>query len=435
LRTIALTFLIVLSTSLAAAEPKNVILIVIDTLSAKHLPSYGYARNTTPFLSQFARENVLFEKHSAQAAYTLTSHFSMMTGTNPHTHGILKVPELTGAPLVTLNSEIKTLAELLKDKGYATRWVGLVDAPQMGKRQGLQRGIDKAELGSLYPQPLFSTIDELAKSKKKFFLFIHVEEVHDPYLPLNNYHKLFTTSAPRKLELDRTKFYDSVRKKLKLKPGALVPWQEVRKAYLKQFNFQNEHDRNLLAALYDGAIRTFDDAFNAFITKLEAAGLYDNTILVLTSDHGEAFWEKGDFFHTTPYHAEIQVPLIMRIPGQAPRRISMRSQSIDLVPTILDLVGERAPAYTEGLSLVPLLKDKKIKRDWSQLFFAKGYQSEALWSEEWKLIEFDDGRVELYNLYLDPYEAEDVAAANPGIVNEMKAKLVDHRLKRQRKPE
>jgi arylsulfatase A-like enzyme len=185
--------------------------------------------------------------------------------------------------------------------------------------------------------------------------------------------------------------------------------------------------------MYDSSVRTVDDELRALVDNLKMNGLYDNTILVITADHGEAFWEHDKNFHSTPFRPEIHVPLIMRIPGQSPKRISERAQSIDILPTLLDLTGIKIPKYLEGVTLAPLLKDNKIARDEDEHFYSIGHASEAMWNKTWKLIAFQDGQTALFDLYLDPYEENNIAPDHPKIVNQLKAKIAAYKLKRQKK--
>jgi hypothetical protein len=181
-----------------AKEPLNVILVIVDSLSAKHLSPYGYYRDTSPFLGRLARQNVLFENVSSQAAYTLTSTFSIFTGTFPHTHRIITPPEFVNGAGAHLDPEIKTIAEHFVRAGYETRWIGLKDDPQMGIGQGIQRGFVRIEQGDLNSPTLRAGLAELGESKQRFFMFLHSNAVHDPYLPAPRYQPIFLTAPARK---------------------------------------------------------------------------------------------------------------------------------------------------------------------------------------------------------------------------------------------
>ncbi|MBI3544288.1 MAG: sulfatase [Deltaproteobacteria bacterium] len=428
---LALLSLAALAHAQKPARP-NVILISIDTLAADHMGLYGYPRDTTPFLSKFAAENVLFENTFSQAAYTLPSHISMFTGLYVETHKIY-----ARWPRTTLAPGFKTLPEILKANGYKTIWMATRHDSHLAFDRGLGRGFDEVDDVALEMGPGLAKVKRLLGKVKArpFFLFLHTYMVHDPYRPIAPYDHLFDPGYKRYIELDTQKLF----KMSPMVPDTRDPelsWQDhvnlhTRSHYLKQFNLRDEADHRHFVALYDGGVRTADDAMKAIFATLKRQGLYDNSLIVLTSDHGETFGARGYYFHMRPTREEIHVPLIMKLPGVKPRRIAQTALSIDILPTVLDQLRLPAPAGVEGRSLLPLLEGKPIERD--EYFHSHGDgRMDAIWNSEWKL-RFSSREIPdplLFHLSDDPYELHDIAGANPSVVNRLKAAMTLFRMKR-----
>jgi arylsulfatase A-like enzyme len=297
----------------------NVILFSIDTLRADHLTSYGHLRDTAPKLRQwFEPDGVLFENTVAAATTTGPAHMTMFTSLSPTVHGIAEKPGVRAPPPITL-------AEVLRAAGYATGAV-TEDGP-LHARWGFGRGFDSyAENKSsdvMLPEGhVAATFDKAERwlrrsGDKPFFLFLHTFEVHYPYAPPARYAALFS-GLPRN-------------------PG-LPP--------------------DYAPALYDREIRHVDDQLDRFLTKLQGAGLLDNTLFIVTSDHGEEFLEHGFIGHGGNLHPEVvRVPLLVRGPGVAGgRRITAPVGHADLMPTILDLLGIEPPGVAMGRSLAAIVR-------------------------------------------------------------------------------
>jgi arylsulfatase A-like enzyme len=311
--------------TVVAREPRrpdehDVIVLSVDTLRADHLPSYGYARETAPFVDEgLARQGTLFETFVAAAATTGPAHMSLFTSLHPSVHGILD-------GFAVLPTRAVTLAELLRAQGYATAAV-TEDGPLSARQFG--RGFDAfSENKSAHVDVPSGQVDRTftqarrwleRHGDRRFFLFLHTFQVHAPYAPPPAYERLFEEAA-----------------------GAAPPARPGDAERLQ----------------YDREIRYVDDELRAFFGFLEARGLLRHTIFVLLSDHGDAFLEHGLLGHGADVHAEVMhVPLVFRGPGVARgRRVARPVAHVDLMPTLLELVGVTPPASLQGRSFAPLLR-------------------------------------------------------------------------------
>ncbi len=411
----------------AAVEAKpNIILISIDTLAAEHMGVYGYSRPTTPFLRNFARENVLFENTFSQAPYTLASHYSIFTGLYADTHNI--VNEGT-EPM--LDPKYKTITEHLKASGYRTVWAGTTTNPQLDVKRGLVRGFDEVHNLIFEMGPGQRAVTALLKTLpgKPFFLFLHTYMVHDPYHPIAPFNKLFDPGFKRHIEFKEDKL-------LAMREGGMLvdpeesPRRRVRNNFLSQFNLSDPKERGHIVSLYDGGVRTVDDAMKEVFGTLKKLGLYDNSLIVVTSDHGETFGQRGYYYHVETSREEIHVPLIMKVPGVRPARIAQTTLSIDILPTILDFLHIAPPTSLEGRSLLPLMLGKPFSRE--EYSFSHGMDCmDAVWNADWKLrFSLGNGAPHLYYIRNDPTEQNDLAPIRIEVVERLKGVLDAFKLNR-----
>jgi len=357
----------------------NVILISLDTLRADHLGCYGYSRPTSPFLDELAGRGTLFETALVQVPGTLPSHMSIFTGLYPNEHGVFP-------PDGALPSRIPTLPETLRSAGYTT--AGFTEGGYVSGHYGFERGFDFFD--DKVPQRcndielVFSRgLDFLQKQtpSRPFFLFLHSYAIHDPYFPPLPYTTLYTENLPppssfedrfaffrypelplvtQKREKGHERIQGATLAFIKdgLPPGVDLPTGSI--LYAKNRENTGEVSPEALAiytALYDASINYADDVLRAFWGSLEKLQLLDNTIIVVTSDHGEEFLEHGKMTHGQIYQECLRVPLIILTPQDVGRRrIADIVRSIDLAPTIFDLTGVVAPARMTGVSLTPLMQ-------------------------------------------------------------------------------
>lgn len=304
-----------------ASYSPNVILISIDTLRQDHVGVYGYERKTTPVLDKVASEGVVFKNSYSTAPWTLPSHMSMFTGLPPSVHKVDTDNRILG-------DNIKLFTEVLSENGYRTG--GFFSALYLKPVYGFSRGFEE------YSDQIKKHSDEITdkgitwietNKDNKFFIFLHYFDVHWPYRP------------PVDIA---TKFGVDVLIKKWFKFGKL--------SYLRNFSDpnikMNKAVKKKIVNLYDGEIYRVDRSIGRFIEYLKKEGIYDKTIVIITSDHGEEFKEHDSFGHFHQLYSElINVPLIIRFPDKFPknRYINSPVSSIDIASTILHSANVKVP--------------------------------------------------------------------------------------------
>jgi arylsulfatase A-like enzyme len=396
----------------AASTPPDgyhLVLISLDTLRADHLGCYGYHRPTSPRIDEFARRSLVFAHTVSQSPWTRPSHRALFTGLYPASNqGLVSPP----------------LAAMLWRAGYRTTALtggGQVDHP-FGFSTGFEtfRVVDwmrsAAETGEWLDQG----------GGRKSFLFLHSYEVHDPY--------------------EGRDFVAG------LDPGRIGPsfskrqWERFKKKAI------TPAERSYIEALYDGDIAVADRGVGSFLAELERRGLLERTIVILTADHGEQFWEHGSWRHgQTMYDHQLMVPLIVHLPeplrrslaaagggGATPSRVDDIVRLVDVYPTLLDLLGVPRTHPVQGRSLRPLLAGLSMPEVDA---FAEntniGPEKKALRSRQFKFVySFPRGQepgdrtgetFEIYDLVADPGEHTDLSAERQDLVAALTARVDDIR--------
>jgi len=318
-----------------ASRRANVLLYVIDTLRADHLGCYGYPRPTSPRIDALARDGVVFTETLAQASWTRPSTASIMTGVDPPVHGAMSIRQ-------GFRREVPTLAEQLAAQGYAT--AAFVTNVNVAGRWGFDRGFAVYEYlpedeGSPTLHVPSDTLTARAvawldavDTAQPFFLYVHATDPHAPYAPPED---LARTWAPGGV--------CGVAVKEALAASKRAP-EEVRAETLRS-----------LVACYDAEIAANDRSFGALLDDLARRATLDDTLVVVTSDHGEEFLEHDGFEHgRTLYDEQLRVPLVLRLPGARfrGRRVDARARQIDVMPTVLDVLDLPIPAEVRGRSLL-----------------------------------------------------------------------------------
>jgi len=339
---------------LAKPEPVNVLLISIDSLRADHVGAYGYGRQTTPEIDRLSREGTVFANHVSTTSWTLPAHISLFTGQDISAHGV-------STDGFRLHPAVPTLAELLKAAGYRT--AAFCSSPYMNPAFGFDRGFDlyhntdaertdfvdtvlpnEKQRDRVHVDITSPRITELAtawlekNAGKPFFLFLHFWDVHYDYIPPPPYDRLFNPDYAG--DVDGRDYIRNNR---------------VRKGMAPE-------DLEQIIALYDGEIAHTDRHVGMVIDKLKELGLYDRTLIVVTADHGDEFFEHGNKGHRlTLYEEVIRVPLIVRLPGGRREVETVKGPVgiIDIAPTILDRLGVSSPPSFQGDSLLGLLEGKE----------------------------------------------------------------------------
>jgi len=381
----------------SALRGANAVLVILDAAAARYFGALGGPNQATPEFDRLAAEGVLFENAFTPAVYTFPAVSSLFTSLAPDEHGNVDpwTGHLSRAPLV--------LAEAVASRGIHT--AAFVASPMLGPERGFDRGF--AEFHPIYTSHDDPTEAEafrppldrfLAASRgRRFFAWLHFREPHFPYDPKPPFDTLFG-SGP-------------VPKELRSEPDLLEAIEHGRR------RVPDEVDH--LRRLYLGNLAYVDRELGWLRGRLEAAGLLEKTVLIVTADHGEAFWEHGHIGHNVQvYDEQAHVPLLIRLPkaaGLAGRRVASLVDLSDLAPTILDALGlwrVARPAF-EGLSLLSVAAGARgrpsvVTRDAgeSPRYALRDKRSTCI-------LNTIDDTVELFDRAADPGETKNLAAHQP----------------------
>jgi arylsulfatase A-like enzyme len=304
-------------------KSRGVVLISIDTLRRDHVGAYGYRRQTTPRLDGLARRGLVFEDAVSTSSWTLPAHLSMLTGTDPGAHGGVDMEH-------GFNRRVKILPELLRQAGYATR--AITSHLYVSGVYGLDAGFDHLDFhqdrkADDVADRAIALLDRFGD--RPFFLFLHFYDPHWHYDPPAETLQLFERAYAGRLSGN---------------------WQDFSKRTRESMT---PADLAHLLALYDGEIRFTDDHVGRVLDHLYARDLEKNTLVLVTSDHGEEFLEHGSWEHQkTLYEEVVRVPLILRGPGVPMAREAAQVSVMDVAPTILDWAGLAIPPEVAGRRLL-----------------------------------------------------------------------------------
>lgn len=378
-----------------APRPRNVIFILVDTLRADHLGTYGYGRATSPNVDAFAREAVRFDNARSQSACTFPSANSILTSRWPaaflgQPHQALGIPR--GIP---------SLAEILRQNGFHTVAVSasavVRNTPsRFNPTAGFGRGFEVFLEDCVWKSAACvnrQAAEHLKPAKQPLFLYLHYLDPHGPYRPPKTWRRKFARGQPEKkwVRIGDPNPIGNWLYKAKPNPG-LTP-----------------ADLRFLVNLYDDEIAFFDARFAELLAALRASGLLDDSIVVFASDHGEEFLEHGHIKHCrTLFDNSIRVPLLLKIPDVEAKTVSLPVQNLDLVPTILDYLGIETGTVFEGRSLRPLL-ERDSRAAASELQYGMQGALRSASDGRFKLIQdLASGAVSLFDLAADPGETRDV---------------------------
>ncbi len=376
----------------------NVVVYMIDTLRADHLGVYGYPRPISPEIDAFAARSTVFTHAFAQSGWTKSAVATMLTGLYPLSHGVLDRMD-------ALREPVRTLPQMLRAAGYQT--LGISTNPAVSSEAGLTRGFDRfvelVDRGTVpfVAQPSDKVDAELFRwlaerdAGRPFFAYLHTMDAHEPYLPPPAYRQRFAAKADAALCRPAPK---DVSAALAARPG-----------------LGRDGIRDNFEALYDAQIAHNDSQFGLVLRRLRDLGLYDKTLVVLISDHGEEFLDHGLFAHGHSLYQEIlHVPLIVHWPDaqDAGRRVAAPAQQIDLLPTALAAAGIAVPAAYPGVDLRRLARqDAMAEREVVSDLSLAGTRISSLVTGGMHLLvrESPNPDAELYDLGRDPREQHDVA--------------------------
>ncbi|MDD5560810.1 MAG: sulfatase-like hydrolase/transferase [Candidatus Omnitrophica bacterium] len=447
----------------------NVVLIMASNLRPDHLGCYGYNKQTSPAIDEIAKDSVLFENAFSQAAYTFPSTMSIFTSLYPSSHGMIYVFK------DKLSPRVQTLAEIFGIYSYRTAWFSLLKASHLNIDVGFGRGFqDKGELGILFDgrNNILSWLE--SNKDNKFFLAMDARRVHAYYhflrqAAINNevldysnidkmtkeeieidkvfYNKLVKLAKSKKppfddagiilnhKELFNGKYNEDKTENIRdlLSPDKKQLWYEIQTGiYVSWPNRAVSKDPESWIAAYDDSILAVDqELIKPIIDKLKLLGLYDKTIIIITSNHAEAFGEHGIYGHGCPIFDEFtHIPLIIKMPAiKRGRRIKELVQSIDIMPTVLEMAGIEVPHQAQGKSLVSLMKGESACGP-NEYIFVQDPAGRLIRSKEWKLyVGSDYGFKEkvlhpfLFHLTVDPREQRNVYSVNQDVVEKLSSEL------------
>ncbi|OGR80932.1 MAG: hypothetical protein A2X32_00755 [Elusimicrobia bacterium GWC2_64_44] len=419
-----------------APKPRGVIFLDICSARADHFGAYGYKRGTTPNIDAMAGSAALFENAVAMSSWCLPNYSSLFTGHVPEVHG-----QYVSIPYRGMPGFETTLAEKLKSAGYAT--AAFSGGVYFMRPWGLDRGFDKyvnvfstaTAAPGTFAETLPGVTEWLDGNKDKpFFLFIAVDDLHVPFQSLEpnmfdpGYEGMVNDPAVRGVPFFRD-YNDYLR-------GALP---EDATNYARVAAFAADKDSlGHLTAKYDAALHTADKRVGDFINYLKKSGLWDESVFIVSADHGEQLGEHGLLGHTEGLYEPItHVPLLVRAPGSAAagRRLKQLVQRVDMMPTVLDLAGvPYADLQLQGRSLLPLLENPDL--EFRQYAYSSSKRNlpgvsdplieertirDGRWKLHWYLYK---DAYELYDLENDPLETRDLAGERPAELNRLAFELL-----------
>ncbi|MDR7418493.1 MAG: sulfatase [Armatimonadota bacterium] len=426
----------------------NLLLIVLDTARRDRFGCYGYGDSTTPHLDALAEESLVFEHMISTAPWTVPSHASLFTGLYPREHG-------ADNPTPRIQTAAPTLASHLASHGYATLCVtnnALINRTT-GLAEGFERVVTRPNLRAtarLQRQVgyVLGTRDSGAEAtnqavmrllpeiRQPFFLFLNYLECHWPYVPMRAFERRFAPRSHTWLRSLRTRL--EFRKITHMeKVGALLA--------------RGDHDGvRLLARLYDAEVALVDDRVGRLLAWLRRTGRFDDTIVIVTSDHGDMLGEGGQAMHQGSLHEHlIHVPFIARVPGRRAARVDALAQTTDVFAGLCRLLDVPVPAHLEQRAFAadPLngegtreyafaewshwgdaglrsLQRRAPSYDFSQ--YPRGV--EAAQDRRYKLVVAQDtGDERLYDVVADPDETTDLLSAKPAEAARLRGALLQWR--------
>ncbi len=396
-------------------RPPNVLLLSLDTLRADHVGAFGYHRNTTPSIDRIASGGIRFSRAYAPANHTLESHMSVLTGLYPIAHGVRpgsgKRREIGVAPL---SANRVTLAETLQARGYVTGGFAY-DCVWLNRKHGFGQGfeeyvVSRRDSAAMNDHEIFPWLD--AHYNEPFFLFVHYYDIHSDWEKL-------PYDAPDRFKSKYQKSYSGTFDGC---GGGVCATRYLMRLDTKDRPFA-EPELAYVRSLYDAGVEATDFQVGRLVDKLEALGVLDDTLVVVMSDHGEEFRDHGRFIHSQIYEEIVRVPLIFRWPsvigamGESLDPVAL----VDVMPTILDLLGIAPEAPIQGRSLYPYIRNRVIPPTPIYLV-GRGLDGVVQWP--WKLIVQGKGGSSLYNLEEDPNETVDKSEVHPRKFRELRRMLL-----------
>ena len=413
-----------------ADRPQAVVVFLADTLRSDHLDAWGYDRETAPTLKRLASEGVRFERAVAQSTWTKVSVSSILTSLYPSTSGVAGLHD-------RISAGETTLAEAFREAGYATFATSSV--PFSGQLTNLHQGVEvMCETGALPSQGATNFRSKTARPWVDLYLewleqhrdvptfaLIHAMDPHSPFLPEPPFDEMWASEeSAARFEEDAAKVRPLIKSPL-LQRFMAPTSEELEAAGVDAERFV-EHEK----AWYDGSIRGLDTQLERLVGELDNFGLGDRSLLAFVSDHGEAFLEHGRHWHGEDVYGEVtNVPMALWGAGVPQGVVVDRVvQTIDLMPTLLDLAGLGIPTRAQGRSLRPLFDGGELRSVPAFVELPSSGRDDlasyAILDGGFKLVWFPKGDVrELYDIANDPLDQNDLAGEHPEDVARLDAEL------------
>ena len=439
----------------------NLLVIALNNVSWEHMSLSGYHRQTTPELDRWARDAVVFKNFYSHCSWTLPAGTSLFTSLYPYSH---RVMDRYHGNL--LDEEVMPLAEVLARNGYrgAAFTGGLDYKPIFGHMRGFEQIADNPNFTS-FATTIAQAEEWIEESDgRPFFSFVHGYDAHSPFNPPERFKGVFSDPAGKNITV--TTQYSL--RGYQAEGGDYVAyyiWNEdpfLKKSEAeragKRFPMERRvvltaDDIDYLTALYDEELLYIDSLLADFLSSLQPSVL-DNTVIALVSEHGEMFAKHGRFGRAGTvrgnlYDDVVHVPFLLRAPGLEGRRVDALAQMVDVMPTLLELLGITPPVGVQGKSLLPAVESGAVvnelvfagarfnhARKKRHPFFWAETLNESVRSRRWKLIrelvhpaakgwEVIEAAetFELYDMAEDLGEQVDVAALHPDVTERLKGEL------------
>jgi len=391
----------------------NLVLVTLDTTRADHLGAYGYFRDTSPNFDELARESILFERAIVPMATTLPSHISILTAAYPLAHGVLANMQHGGSRFAQ-RPGLRSFATLCREAGYDTG--AFVSAAPLKRDSGIDAGFDVFEEPVAIAMQRWGAITTDAalewlasREARPFFLWVHYYDAHWPFQPPEPFSDMFRADE------------------------ALEAWLRERRVPdgSMRTGVNYESTRPTIDA-YDGDLRYQDGEFGRLIDALKARDDWDRTAVVVVGDHGEGLSQHGHAAHGLTWDEQLRAPLLMRVPGEAPRRVSETISVVDVLPTLLGLLEapRLATLLEQATGRDVLAKDLESRPAFSQdsgRLAESGEYHFALTTDRWKYVVARNGgeitAERLYDLASDPHELVDVSGRHPQVLDELRVEM------------
>jgi len=407
------------------AKKPNILFLGIDSLRRDRTSLYGYSKLTTPYMDKFFSKNsVVFNNMFSPSIPTTPGYASMLSGMDCFTTGVVALRHEGGY------GDLVTLPMILRDNGYNTTCVNYGGFPGFDNYLNYEvtwgsYADGRSPKAESLNKTALPELERLAKEDKPFFLFLRHMDPHSPYLPPAPFERMFYSGNeydPDNHSLDPV--------------YAFEPFRDYFYSWFPPACTSQEY----ICAQYDGAVAYMDACIQQLFNKLDELGIADDTVVVLTSDHGETLYDHDCYFdHHSIYDNVLAVPFAIKASclPEATQRFDQITQEKDIVPTLLSVLGIESDVKFDGRSMFDVIAGKAPEEN-------EFYITEATWmrkhgwrTPEWKLmvaLEPDfhyKPPVELYNLKSDPTEYHNLADELPDVVKKLKAKMEAHIAKRE----